>query len=340
MRRNRTHVPALGGIALLVLLSACGQPGSSGGGAPSSTASGEATTSTAAACEPIADEKFVVLEDDKNLQTVDNVIPAIKADAAQPPMVAALDAVSAALDTATLIDLNRQVDVERSTSSRAAAAFYEEAGIEVTDTSGSGDVVVGAANFSESATLAELYALALRDAGYSAQVRTIGNRETYEPALESGAVTVVPEYAGTLTEFLNKKVNGPDATVDDPQASPDLDATVENLRTLGQEVGLSFGQPSEAANQNAYAVTAAFADEHGVSTLTELGEACAGLVLGGPPECPDRPFCLPGLEETYGIDIAEFVSLDAGGPLTKQALTSGEIALGMVFSSDAALSAG
>ncbi|MFD1506089.1 glycine/betaine ABC transporter substrate-binding protein [Georgenia yuyongxinii] len=337
MRRNRTLVPALGGIALLVL-SACGDPGSAGGEAPSSAASGEATTSTAMACEPMADEKMVVLEDDQNLQTVDNVIPAFHADAEQPAMVAALDAVSAALDTPTLIDLNRQVDVERSTSSQAAAAFYEQQGIEVTDTSGSGDVVVGAANFSESATLAELYALALRDAGYSAEVRTIGNRETYEPALESGEITVVPEYAGTLTEFLNKKVNGPDATTDNPLASPDLDATVENLRTLGEEVGLSFGQPSEAADQNAYAVTAAFADEHGVSTLTELGKACSGLVLGGPPECPDRPFCQPGLEDTYGLDIAQFVSLDAGGPLTKQALTSGEVALGMVFSSDAALS--
>jgi osmoprotectant transport system substrate-binding protein len=63
-------------------------------------------------------------------------------------------------------------------------------------------------------------------------------------------------------------------------------------------------------------------------------------VLGGPPECPERPFCQPGLEETYGLEIGEFVSLDAGGPLTKTALQQGNIALGLVFSSDAALAAG
>jgi len=270
---------------------------------------------------------------------VDNVIPAVNADAAQPPMIAALDAVSAALDTDKLIDLNKQVDVERNTSTQAASAFYESSGIEVSDTSGSGQVVVGAANFSESATLAELYALALTDAGYDVEVRTIGNRETYEPALESGELTVVPEYVGTFTEFLNVKVNGPDATADDPKASPDLEATTENLTALGEEVGLVFGEPSEAADQNAYAVTTAFAEEHDVATLSELAEACGELTLGGPVECPDRPFCQPGLEETYGLTFSEFVALDAGGPLTKQALTAGDIALGMVFSSDAALAA-
>jgi osmoprotectant transport system substrate-binding protein len=84
-------------------------------------------------------------------------------------------------------------------------------------------------------------------------------------------------------------------------------------------------------------VTTAFAKEHDVSTLSELAKACGNLTLGGPVECPDRPFCQPGLEKTYGMKFSEFVSLDAGGPLTKQALTAGDIALGMVFSSDAAL---
>ncbi|MHB1065470.1 MAG: ABC transporter substrate-binding protein [Georgenia sp.] len=333
--RTPRLIAAAGGITLL--LAACGAPGSSGGGTPTTGGATSSAVTSAAACAPVADNALVVLEDDKNLQTVDNVIPAIYASAAQPAMIAALDAVSASLDTPALIELNKQVDVERNTASQAADAYFTDAGIEVTDTSGSGNVVVGAGNFSESATLAELYAQALTAAGYTVEVRTIGNRETYEPALESGELTVVPEYTGTLTEFLNAKINGADAAASNPQASADLDETVTNLTALGEQVGLTFGQPSAAADQNAYAVTAAFAEEHGVATLSELAEACSGLVLGGPVECPDRPFCEPGLEQTYGLDFAEFVSLDAGGPLTKQALTSGAIAVGMVFSSDAAL---
>lgn len=329
MRTSRTALAGLGALVLFAL-TACGEPGSSGGGGGSTSDGG--ATSTLAVCEPVAGEQLVVLDDDLKLQTVDNIIPAINA-AAQPAMIAALDAVSAALDTPTLVDLNKQVDIDRNTSSQVAATFVEQAGIEITDTSGSGNVVVGAANFSESATLAEIYAAALRLAGYTAEVRTIGNRETYLPALENGELTVVPEYVGTLTEFLNKSVNGADAT---PLASGDLEATVQALTGLGEQVGLVFGEAAAAADQNAFAVTAAFAEEHNVSTLSELAATCGGIVLGGPPECPERPFCQPGLEETYGLDIAEFTSLDAGGPLTKAALRQGEIALGLVFSSDAA----
>jgi len=114
---------------------------------------------------------------------------------------------------------------------------------------------------------------------------------------------------------------------------------VSALKPLAEQAGLVFGEPSEAADQNAFAVTQAFADQLGVSTLSELADACGdgSLVLGGPTECPERPFCQPGLEETYGLQFADFRELDAGGPLTKAALQQGEISIGLVFSSDGAL---
>ena len=62
-------------------------------------------------------------------------------------------------------------------------------------------------------------------------------------------------------------------------------------------------------------------------------------MLGGPPECPTRPFCEAGLTKTYGIKFSSFKSLDAGGPLTKKALTAGTIQVGLVFSSDAGIAA-
>lgn len=334
----RIRPAPVGAAALLLLLAACGEAGSSGtlGGEPTAS---ETDGAAPAACEPIADEALVVLEDDLGLQTVDNVVPAVNAAAAEasPDLLPVLDAVSATLDTQTLIELNRAVDVERRTSSEVAAEFVAAQGLDdQSDVGGGAAVLVGAANFSESATLAEIYAAALDAAGFDASTQTIGNRETYQPALELGDLTVVPEYAGTLTEFLNKKINGADAPA---VASSDLEATMTALTELGAQVGLVFGEPAAAQDQNAFAVTVAFAEEHGVRTLSELAEACGGIVLGGPPECPDRPFCQPGLEELYGLDVAEFTSLDAGGPLTKAALQQGEITLGLVFSSDAALAA-
>jgi len=285
----------------------------------------------------MADDQLVVLADDQNLQTVDNIVPAVNAAVAEasPGLIAVLDSVSETLDTPTLIGLNKAVDVDRQTSSAVAEQYLADTGLDSQDDVGGGiAVTVGAANFSESATLAEIYAGALRAAGFDADVQTIGNRETYEPALELGDLTVVPEYAGTLTEFLNKKINGADA---EPVASSDLDTTMAELTALGEQAGIVLGQPAAAQDQNAFAVTVAFAEANGVSTLSELAETCGGIVLGGPPECPERTFCQPGLEEVYDLEISEFTSLDAGGPLTKAALTQGEVTLGLVFSSDAAL---
>jgi osmoprotectant transport system substrate-binding protein len=280
---------------------------------------------------------LVVLEDDKGLQTVDNIVPAInsKAIAGDSTIIPLLDAVSATLDTKTLIGLNKSVDVDRQTSTQVAKAFLAAKGLAAQDSVGNGKkIVVGAANFSESATLAAIYAGVLKSAGYDATTQTIGARDTYEPPLEQGKLTIVPEYAGTLTEFLNKKENGADAK---PLASSDLDATMKELTTLGTKVGLSFGTPAAAQDVNSFAVTTAFADKYKVKTLSELATTCGGLVLGGPPECPDRPFCEPGLKKTYHLQITDFTSLDAGGPLTKTAIKEGKVALGLVFSSDAAL---
>ncbi|MGV8967266.1 MAG: glycine betaine ABC transporter substrate-binding protein [Cellulomonas sp.] len=334
MRARRSTLTALA-AAILLLTAACGDAGSSGG----ATTAQAAGTSTLATCEPVAGDKLVVLEDDLHLQTVDNIVPAINAAAVagDSTIIPLLDSVSATLDTATLVGLNKAVDVDRQTSTQVAAQYLESTGLATQDSVGANKkVVVGAGNFSESATLAELYAGVLRAAGYDASTQTIGNRETYAPALESGDLTIVPEYVGTFTEFLNKAANGADATA---AASSDLDATMAKLTTLGEAAGLAFGTPAAAQDQNAFAVTTAFAKKYDVATLSELAAVCGGLQLGGPPECPERPFCQPGLEETYALDFAGFTSLDAGGPLTKSALTQGTIAVGLVFSSDAALAA-
>jgi osmoprotectant transport system substrate-binding protein len=319
-------------VAASLALAGCGDAGSSGTAAPSTGASSGRTT-----CAAVAGPDLVVLQDDKKLQTVDNLIPAVNKAKSSDALLAAVGKVSTALTTDDLVALNKKADIDRQSPVNVAKDFATGKGLDAAASGGSGKVVVGAANFSENQIVANLYAIALKAAGFDASVRTVGNREVYEPELEKGSLTVVPEYAGTLTEFLNKKVNGADAQA---KASSDLDATVQALKTLGTGVGLAFGEPSQAADQNAFAVTKAFADKYGVSTLSDLGTKCGGLVLGGPPECPQRPFCQPGLTKTYGLQFASFKALDAGGPLTKNALKQGEIALGLVFSSDGSLATG
>lgn len=330
-RPARAATVAALALTLAGALTACGEAGSSG--------TEEAPTAEAGAegCAPVAGEQLVVLEDDKQLQNTDNVIPAVNAAAATPELLAALDAVSAALDTPKLIELNRAVDVERQTPAVAAQAFADAEGLtEGLTATQSGPLTIGAANFSENQTLGELYRIVLTAVGYDATVQQIGNRELYGPALQSGEIQVVPEYAATMADYLKGVVEGAEG---EPASSSDLDETVANLTALGEQAGLVFGAPSQAQDQNAFAVTQEFADTYDVATLSDLAEKCSGAatVLGGPPECPERDKCQLGLEEVYDFRAGEFSSLDAGGPQTKAALTSGEISVGLVFSSDASL---
>ncbi len=335
--RTLRTVGTAGLLLLTLTLSACGDSGSSGTKAEP-TASGSDTAASGQACEAQAGDGLVALEDDKKLQTVDNIIPAVNADAATAPLLDALNKVQAVLTQDKLVALNKATDVDRKTSPNAAKEFVAAEGLAEGVSGGSGKVVVGAANFSENQTLANVYAQVLAAAGFDTSVKTVGSREVYEPALEKGQLQVVPEYVGTLTEFVNKAENGADA---EPLASGDLEATVQALTELGDTVGLKFGDAAEADDRNTFAVTTAFAEEYGVQTLSDLAETCtSGLVLGGPPECPDRPFCQPGLEQTYGLSFDSFTSLDAGGPLSKTALKQGKVTISLLFSSDAALAAG
>jgi hypothetical protein len=195
-----------------VILAGCGESGSSGTEAPASSAAGNG-------CAPVAGDKLVVLTDDKNLQNTDNIVPAINKKASSPQLIAALDKVSAALDTTKLIELNKAVDIDRKSSKAAAEEFATANSITTGIEKGpGGDLTVGAANFSENATLGELYNIALTAAGYKVKVQQIGNRELYEPALEKGDIDVVPEYAATLATFLSGKVDGKDAK--DPSSPP------------------------------------------------------------------------------------------------------------------------
>ena len=71
----------------------------------------------------------------------------------------------------------------------------------------------------------------------------------------------------------------------------------------------------------------------GDSRTSDLAIFNGTQVVGGPPECPNREFCLIGLQSLYGLDFLEFKPLDVGGPITVTALESGEIDVALLFTS-------
>ncbi|GGS58745.1 ABC transporter substrate-binding protein [Streptomyces parvus] len=200
-----------------------------------------------------------------------------------------------------------------------------------------GTLVVGSASFTESKVLAELYAQILGDAGYSTSVTTVKNRELYEPSVEKGEIDVVPEYAATLAEFLNAKVNGADKAQEKPVASGDVDATVAALKELATPLGLTVLPPGKAVDQNAFAVSKEFADKNSLKTLSDLGKSKLKVKIAAGDECEVRPFCAPGLKKTYGIDVTGIDPKGVGTPVSKQAVRDGKVELVLTTTTDAVL---
>lgn len=197
-------------------------------------------------------------------------------------------------------------------------------------------LTVGGANFTEMLVMEQLYGQLLAKAGYTVDYKTADNREIYARSLESGEIDVVPEYAATMAEFLNRAANGPDAA---PVATSDAAATVEAMRPLAQARGLTVLAPSPAADQNGFAVTRAFADAEGVTTLSQLAARGEPVRLAAVVECAERPFCRPGLERTYGLEISEVLPLGFGSPQAKQAVLDGKADLVLVGTTDGTLAA-
>ncbi|MEU1042170.1 ABC transporter substrate-binding protein [Streptomyces sp. NPDC005907] len=199
---------------------------------------------------------------------------------------------------------------------------------------GKGKLVVGAAGFTEAKVLGELYKQVLDNAGYSVSVKTVENREIYEPQLEKGAIDIVPDYAATLAEFLNVKENGPKAK---PVASADVGATVAALEKLAGPRGLKVLPAGAAVDQNAFAVSTEFAEKHDLKTLSDLGRSGVKVKIAAGDECETRPFCAPGLKKTYGIDVSGIDPKGVGTTQSKQAVSNGTDQLVLTTTTDATL---
>ncbi|MFJ9817653.1 ABC transporter substrate-binding protein [Streptomyces sp. NPDC101151] len=195
-------------------------------------------------------------------------------------------------------------------------------------------LTIGSAGFTESDLLAQMYAQLLDQAGYRTSILTVNNRELYEPALESGQIDVVPEYAATFADWLNAKAHGPDAK---PVGSPDLAATMKALRGLAAPRGLTVLPPGRAVDQNAFAVTAAYARQHHLKTLSDLGASKLKVRLAAGDECVQRPYCEPGLKKVYGIDITGVDPKGVGTTQAKRAVQEGRDQMVLTTSTDATL---
>lgn len=197
--------------------------------------------------------------------------------------------------------------------------------------SGKGTIVVGVSGaFTENQLVAEMYAQVLEHAGYTVERQfDLRSREVSQSALESGQIDLKPEYLSSLLLYVNRNA----------EHSNDPGAAAAQVAGALAPRGISVLTPSPAQDQNVFVANAQTAQQFGLTTMTSLAAVANQLILGGPPECPQRPFCLEGLRDTYGILFWDFVPLDAGGPQTVEALKNNDVQIALLFSTDPSIEA-
>ncbi|GAA4549336.1 ABC transporter substrate-binding protein [Pseudonocardia xishanensis] len=192
-----------------------------------------------------------------------------------------------------------------------------------------GDTIrIGSADFTESQLLAQIYGQALQAKGVQVEITPpIGSREVYYPALTDGSIDMVPEYTGTLLQYIKK-----DAAETEP------DAVYTALQTA-VPAPLTVLDKAAAEDKDAVVVTQAFAQQNNLKSIADLAPLAGTVTFGGPSEFQTRPDGIPGLQKTYGVTFKGYTALDAGGPVTVKALADGQVQAADLFTTDPAIEA-
>ncbi|MET8545377.1 ABC transporter substrate-binding protein [Kitasatospora sp. NPDC004799] len=184
---------------------------------------------------------------------------------------------------------------------------------------GSGStVVVGSANFPENVLLGSIYSQALKAKGVKVQEKfNIGSREVLYGQLQSGNLTVLPEYNGSLLAYLDAKSTA--------VTTQDVNAAL--AKTLPASLGILDSSPAE--DKDSLSVTQETADKYALKSIADLAAKAGEFTIGGPPEFKSRRE--QQFKDVYGLTFKEWKPT---ADTTANALKDGSIQVGNVFTTD------
>jgi glycine betaine/choline ABC-type transport system substrate-binding protein len=187
-------------------------------------------------------------------------------------------------------------------------------------------LTVGSKNFTEEYILGNIYAQALKAAGYDVSTNlNLGSEVIAYKALQTGEISGYPEYTSTLLQSIFGAKTVP---ADAQQAYTQAKAQLEPK-------GETAFQPTPFADANALGMLKSKADQLGVTKISDLQGKSQDLTLYGSPECRQRADCLVGLQNVYGLQFKSFNPVDIG--LRYTVLDKGQADASIVFTSDAEL---
>ncbi len=189
-------------------------------------------------------------------------------------------------------------------------------------------ITVGSKNFAEEFVLGEIYAQALKAAGYNVKTQlNLGPETVALKALNDGRISGYPEYTSTaLGSFFHVP-----ADKIPRGATPAYDEAKADFA----KQGIVAFPPTPFADSNAVGTLTTTARKLGLRDVSDLTGKSQNLVLAGSPECRTRIDCLAGLEQNYGLRFKQFKPVDIG--LRYAVLDNGDADLSILFTSDAQL---
>jgi osmoprotectant transport system permease protein len=149
-------------------------------------------------------------------------------------------------------------------------------------------------------------------------------------ALDNDQVDIYPEFTGTVLESL---VDVPEKT-----ASQKLDSDetyTEAVNLLQDQFEMTLLQPMAYQNTYALAVKKEFAEENGLTTISDLKKIENQIKAGFTLEFIDRTDGYAGIQELYGLDFPSVQSMEPA--LRYQAINNGDINLLDAYSTDSEL---
>lgn len=208
------------------------------------------------------------------------------------------------------------------------AAATPPCGAASTAPAAGGAVIIGSANFPESALIAQIYYDALR-ARHVDHVRIEPvrvPREVYYSEVRSGQITIMPDYNGQL---LTTCVN--------PASSAVTPGQVDRALRTGLPPPLAILRSSPAYDQDTVTVSSRTATRYHLRSIGDLRRIARYLTIGAPGEFQQREQGLLGLKSLYGLTFGHFQNTDDSGQVALNDLLTNQVQVADIFSTDPAI---
>ena len=151
-------------------------------------------------------------------------------------------------------------------------------------------VKIGSKDFTESLIVAEIYALALEDAGYTVERKMNIAGSLVHAAITGGDIDLYPEYTGTgLLTILKMDMNS------------DPDVVYNTVKDAYKEqFNITWLDSTAINDRNGIAIRTQAAEQYGIYTMSDLQKYAPELRVCSQGEFEYREDGLPGLAKVYG----------------------------------------